>query len=547
MNRAFAVVLAVIVGCGPALVAPNPVPARPVRPKLVVLLVIDQLPSWAFERDRPLFRGGFARLLRDGAYATGELTHANTFTASGHASIGTGAPPSVHGIVGNQWYRRAEGVIRSAEHDADAPVFSVVESGKVIEDFASSHALRVDGIADVLRRESPKARSISVALKARAATLVAGRAPELAIWFEALAGGMTTSKAYAAAPPPWLLELARAKPASRFVGQTWLPLDAALLARHTGIPDDGPGEGDVHGLGTKFPHPIADLDAIPVTPFGDQVVLDGALAALDAMHLGEDDVPDLLALSLNAHDYAGHTWGPDSWEILDLTLRLDLALGDLFDTLDKKLGKAGWAIVMTSDHGATPLVERGGTTGARRITPKELQAAVEEAISTLLLREGPWVAAVTSNQLYFTPKLAELAEADRTSAVLMAIGVINRVQGIEAVFRAQDVDGGCAQRKAVERAVCFASVPGESGDLFIVPKRGWVISEYPTGTQHDSPNDDNRKVPILVMGPGIVPQTATGSQLQVAPTVAALLGISPPPAATEKPLFVLPARPPARP
>ena len=104
MNRAFAVVLAVIVGCGPALVAPNPVPARPVRPKLVVLLVIDQLPSWAFERDRPLFRGGFARLLRDGAYATGELTHANTFTASGHASIGTGAPPSVHGIVGNQWY-----------------------------------------------------------------------------------------------------------------------------------------------------------------------------------------------------------------------------------------------------------------------------------------------------------------------------------------------------------------------------------------------------------------------------------------------------------
>ncbi len=544
MNRAFAVVLAVVaLGCRPAVESPKP--GLP-RPKLVVLLVIDQLPTWAFERDKPLFRGGFARLLRDGAYATGELPHANTFTASGHASIGTGAPPSVHGIVGNQWYRRAEGVVRAAEYDTEAPTFSVAVPGTLIADFASSQALRVDGIADVLRRESPRSHSITVALKARAATLVAGKSPELAIWFEALAGGMTTSRAYASTPPAWLFELARVKPASRFVGQTWNPLDAELLARHTGVPDDGPGEGDVHGLGTKFPHPIVDLDAIPVTPFGDEVVLDGALAALDALHLGEDDIPDLLAISLNAHDYVGHTWGPDSWENLDLTLRLDARLGALFETFDRKVGKDGWAIVMTSDHGATPLVERGGTEGARRITNKELQAVVEEAISTLLVREGPWVATVTSNQLYFTPKLAGLAQDARHSAVLAAIGVVSRAQGIEAVVRAEDVAGGCTKRQGLERAVCFANVAGESGDLFIVPKRGWVITDYATGTQHDGPNDDNRKVPILVMGPGIAPQTALGSQLQVAPTVAALLGISPPSAATEKPLFVPPARRPAR-
>ncbi len=545
MNRAFAAVLAIVVlGCRPAVESPKP---GPPRPKLVVLLVIDQLPTWAFERDKPLFRGGFARLLRDGAYATAELPHANTFTASGHASIGTGAPPSVHGIVGNQWYRRAEGVIRAAEHDTEAPTFSVTAPGTVILDYGSSHALRVEGLADVMRREIPRAHSITVALKARAATLVAGKSPELAIWFEALAGGMTTSRAYASSPPPWLFELARAKPAARFVGQTWEPLDADLLARHTGIPDDGPGEGDVHGLGTKFPHPIVDLAALPVTPFGDQVVLDGAHAALDALHLGEDDIPDLLAISLNAHDYVGHTWGPDSWEILDLTLRLDAGLGALFDAFDRKVGKDGWAIVMTSDHGATPLVERGGTEGARRITNKELQAAVEEAISTLLVREGPWVATVTSNQLYFTPKLAELAQDARHSAVLTATGVVGRAQGIEAVFRAEDVAGGCAKRLGLERAVCFANVVGESGDLFIVPKRGWVITDYVTGTQHDGPNDDNRKVPILVMGAGVTPQTARGSQLQVAPTVAALLGISAPSSATEKPLFVAPARPPARP
>lgn len=129
----------------------------------------------------------------------------------------------------------------------------------------------------------------------------------------------------------------------------------------------------------------------------------------------------------------------------------------------------------------------------------------------------------------------------------MATGVVSRAQGIEAVFRAEDVDGGCAKRPGLERAVCFANVRGESGDLFIVPRRGWVITDYDTGTQHDAPNDDNRHVPIIVMAPGVTPQTATGSQLQVAPTVAALLGISAPAASTEKPLFVPPARSPAPP
>ena len=543
MNRAFAVMLAVVLGCRPTVVAPAP---APVRPKVVVLLVIDQLPTWAFERDRSLFRGGLARLVRDGAYATGELAHANTFTAPGHASIATGAPPSVHGIVGNQWYRRAEGRERPAEYDAAAPTFSVTQPGALIEDFASARALRVDGLADVLRRESPRAHSVAVALKARAATLVAGRAPELAIWFEAEAGGMTTSKAYGDAPPPWLFELARAKPAARFVGQSWTPLDPALLARHTQISDDRPGEGDVHGLGITFPHPIVDLDAIVQTPFGDEVVVDGAIAALAAMHLGEDDVPDLLALSLNAHDYAGHTWGPDSWETLDLTLRLDAALGGLFDALDRKVGKGGWAIVMTSDHGATPLIERTRVAGARRIPPAEIAAAIDEVINAELPR-GAWVAKVTSSQVYMTDAFLAATPAVRDRLLMAAAAAVAKLPGITSVHVTAPMVGTCDRRRGLDRAVCLALVPGEAGELFVVASRGSVITDYKTGSHHDAPNDDNRKVPILVMGPGIAPQTTTGSQLQVAPTVAALLGISPPPAATEAPLFVPPARSSARP
>jgi predicted AlkP superfamily pyrophosphatase or phosphodiesterase len=120
--RALLVVLSLAIGCS----GPARVPEKPAsRPKLVVLIVVDQLPTWAFDRDRALFMHGFARLLDGGAFVrAGVIPYANPFTAPGHASIATGAPPSVHGIIGNSWYRRAEGREREAEYEAGGTSYS---------------------------------------------------------------------------------------------------------------------------------------------------------------------------------------------------------------------------------------------------------------------------------------------------------------------------------------------------------------------------------------------------------------------------------------
>ena len=287
---------------------------------------------------------------------------------------------------------------------------------------------------------------------------------------------MTTSRAYAEAAPPWLTELARARPAGRFIGQAWTPLDAAALARTTGVADHRPGEGDVHGLGIAFPHPILDADAIVQTPFGDEVVLDAVYAALDAMELGADEVPDLLAVSLNAHDYAGHTWGPDSWESLDLTLRLDAALGTLFDTLDRRLGRAGWALVMTSDHGVTPLVESGQVPGAQRISPMVI-AEVAERVIAARLGPGPWVAGVVANQLYVTSRWPRAPAAARAPALRAAAEAVAALPGMASVHLTAGLFGGCERRAALARAICHALAPGASGELYVVPARGSMITE----------------------------------------------------------------------
>lgn len=526
---------------------PSPAPAAPAKPRLVVLVVIDQWPSWVFEKQQQLFTGGIGRLVREGAVImNGEIPYANTFTAPGHATLGTGVAPRAHGIVGNYWYRRGEGRARPAEYDPGAPMFAVgpaLGGGELDEDDgASGRALRSEGIADVLRRAtSGTAHSVAIALKPRTACLMAGQRPDLAIWYEAAAGGMTTSKAYASEVPGWLIELARRSPASRYFGATWEPLDPALLSRATQIPDDAAGERSEYGLGPAFPHALGAVEspekAIVQTPFADELVSQTVAVALDAMQLGKDDVPDLLAIGFGAHDYAGHDWGPESWEVLDLTLRLDRALGELFELLDARIGEDRWAVIVTSDHGATPVVERGRLRSARRIPPAEIEQAAERALESKLGAPGPWVADLVASNLYMTAKFRELPADQRGAALDAAVRAVAAVPNVAFAGRTDRFSPGCTVEQGSHRAICLGTVPGEGGELYVYPMAGSSISAYAGGTSHDAPFDENRRVPILVAAPGLAPRQGDGSLLQVAPTLAALLGIDPPEAAREPTLF----------
>lgn len=519
------------------------------KPKLVVLVVIDQWPSWVFEKQRGLFKHGIGRLLKEGGVvAEGELPYAGTFTAPGHAALGTGAPPRETGIVGNAWYRRGESRDRPAEYDPSAPLFSVGEplNGAVPDEGVSAGVLRVDGIAEALRAGTNGAgHSVAIALKARSAALVAGRKPDLAVWYDAGAGGMTTSKAYAESVPPWLVKLAKDVPVSRFFTSVWDARDPALYATVTGVPDGAPGENSEHGLGASFPHALEKSEhpehAIVETPFADRLVSRTVAVALDAMELGRDDVPDFLAISYSAHDYVGHNWGPDSWEVLDDTLRLDEELGQIFESLDARVGENNWAVIVTSDHGATPLVERSRIRSARRVPQSEIVKAADRAIAQLL-GGGPWVVEVASSNVYMTPKFLALPEQQKNEAYDAAVKAIGAVPGVAVAGRTDRFSPGCSAEKDIYRAICLGNVPDDGGEIYVYPTAGSVISEYKSGTTHDAPFDDNRRVPILVKAPGLKPQAGDGNILQVAPTIAALLGVAPPAAAKERPLFKLERR-----
>ncbi|MBK9030158.1 MAG: alkaline phosphatase family protein [Myxococcales bacterium] len=505
-----------------------PAPAGPATaPRLVVLVVIDQLPAWGLAARRGAYTRGLARLLADGVhFARAEYPYAITFTAPGHAAIGTGASPAVTGVVANAWYRRGAGVERAAEDDPASPVLGLDGARLAKVAGASSAALRVDGLAEALRTATGgRGRSVAIGGKARAACFVAGRRPDVVLWYEPAAVAMTTSVAYGEVPA-WAVALGAAHPIAPVLDDVWALDDPAAVAAATGVEDDGPGETDA-----RFPHRLAAMGdpakALRLTPFLDTIEVDAAIAALAGEQLGADDVPDLLALSLSAHDYVGHQWGQESWEMFDLERRLDRELGRLLDVLDVRVGRGRYAVVLTSDHGATRMPDR---TGGPRIPPATIEAAAEAA-ATALLGDGDWVAAVSSAMIYVRPALA--ASPRRAEVLAAMAAAVAAVPGVLAVVPM--VPGACADQPERARRACLSTVPDESGELLVWPEDGGLVTSFPAGTSHDAPSDDDRTVPVIVYAPGARARTepAPVSALAVTATVAALLGIPAPASATE--------------
>jgi hypothetical protein len=508
-----AMTAAVLAACaGPPRVLDAPAPGN--EPRLVVLLVIDQWPEWAFEAKRAALPGGFDRLLREGEWHVGQYPYAATITAVGHALLGSGEPPSRSGILGNEWWHRE---LERPLHATEA------EDGT-----ASTKWLRVPGLGDALAA-GHGGKAVSVSLKDRAAILPLGHAGT-AIWYDAKQAAWVSL-----AQVPWLAAHNAAHPIAAHFHDEWTPLpETPQLA---GIADAAPGEAGEMGFGPSFPHALDatknPADAVFASPLGNDLVLDTATVAIDREQLGRSARPDLLVISLSAHDYIGHGWGQESWEAWDATLRLDRRLASFLADLDAKVGAGKWSLIATSDHGASPMPE---SLHAGRITYGQLKDAANRA-ATAELGPGDWIASVRYPSLYLSRTALAQKPKDLAIAMTKIIYALRSFPGIERVERSVDVWGRCETRTGDAFALCISLDPERSGEIMFLPARGWILQESDEGlaTSHGSMHAYDREVPVIIVPPGRTPHAAatapdgtTIQMVRIATMLARWLGITPP-------------------
>ena len=511
----------------------TPPPPRPpsqatVAPKLVVLIVLDQLGSWVLDQQLPLLPSGSAirRAYEDGASHTAEFPYASTQTAPGHASLTTGVTPAVHGIVANAVYV-PEGGARKTVDDGKHAVLGNPDR------YVSPSQLRAETVADVLHRESAaKARIVGMSIKARSAVLPVGQKANVAVFYDAVARAMTTSTYYAPKSrlPDWLRDFRKANPVGPLL-QTWEPADPDWLQKHLG-PDASPGE-----MYPSFPHDPREAPdpwyAFSGTPEASEYLLAAAYAVVKAEKMGIDDVPDFLALSVSGTDIVGHIWGARSWEYADNLRRIDRALSHFVKLLE---ARGPVAFVLTADHGVAELPERAraeGRAGGRLRT--EALTRTAEHVADTALGQGDWIAGYVPPLFTYTAA-GKARHQELTKALRKALP---GVDGVEAVYDARDRAELRASKNDIERLV-GANLPDDPpGDLYLVTEPGWfdALSEQ-GGTNHGSPWDYDRRVPVLMWGAAIERRTSkeVHDVLRVATTLAALLNVPAPAEAPKSPL-----------
>lgn len=522
------------------------------KPRLVIVLVVDQLPEWSFELKRPALTGGFARLLAEGEWRVGRHPSAATVTAPGHALLGTGELPARSGIVANEWWSRdQERVVKAVEADDPTKWLRVPGLGDAVAAAnRAAAAVPIDATKSPATRTPPAAaKAVAVSLKDRAARLILGH-HGLAVWYDATSGAWNASgdalARFAHEPvhpvttnepaatdtrPAWVR--AMTPPSKRLA--PWTPLDAGRVAKLSGVADAQPGEVGEMGFGPTFPHEPAKVarynDAVLAMPLGDEVVLDAALAALDGEKLGADLVTDLLVVSLSAHDYIAHGWGHESWEAWDSELRIDAELDHFLAELDRRVGAGRWAMVVTSDHGGAPMPRRSGG----RYTVEQIRAAANLAATTVL-GTGSWIASAQSPYVYLSKAALAQPRKELANAMKKIAFALKAFPGLGVADRTDAYAGRCDERAGDGKAVCLMIDPERAGDFIYLPGPGWIIEKQDErlATGHGSLSDHDRDVPVLLLPWGRTkhaPRDAPGATMElteIAPLVASWLGVQSP-------------------
>lgn len=514
--------------------------AAAARPKLAVLIVVDQMRGDYVDKFRGQWTGGLKRMLEEGAwFREAAFPYAGTETCVGHATVSTGSYPTEHGMVANAWWDRDAQKMVTCTSDPNAK--NSAYAGGTTKGGDSAWRMQMPSYAEELKFQTGGAtRVVTFSLKARAAITMAGHKGDAATWFDTGTGAWVTSSLYGSMP--FVDDYVKAHPVAADFGKTWVP----TLSPSAYLYDEKAfGATELGGWANRFPHPLkgsaegAAADGVfyehwVASPYADTYLTRLAESALDSLGLGKSGATDFLGVSYSSVDYVGHTFGPRSWEIQDILVRLDHDLGELFAHLDQKVGRGNYVVALTADHGVAPIPADFQKTGvdASVLSLPELQERIEKALEPFAIAK-PAIARMSGNDIYFAPGVyAQLRQ--NPAAIDAAIDAALAMPGVAAIYKSEDLGGGRLRLSEEWTAFALNYFPGRSGDLFVLQKPYWLTessaegSKRSTGTGHGTPYHYDQHVPILLMGFGIQPgeyfQAVTPAD--IAPTFAALTGVT---------------------
>ncbi len=546
MRSYFVIFLANILTLTSALATPNP------KPKLLVVISVDQFGSNLFDEWRGKFTGGLHTLSTTGiVYSNAYQSHAATETCPGHSTLLTGRNPAATGIVANTWYDAVQG---KDVYCAYSPNYTLAGLPKA--EPRGPDNLLAPTLGDWLKAQSSDNRVYAVSGKDRAAIMMAGHKGDGVFWY--VDGfGFTTyvangeNEAYKLKPLAAFNAHLRADWKKQPTTWRYSSNACAKLAHDYKVADfDFPSQ--IPPIGPQ-PDATSDFDSAGGKPFYrgtpllDTITLDAARTLIKSKNLGHGKATDLLAIGLSSTDYMGHRYGTQGPEMCDQLTRLDANLGRFITEL--KALNVPMMIVLTADHGGADFVERSAERSfptAVRYSPGNFISDLNDKLRTEL--KLPFYDPVKAadggkdvQQLHIVDENGKADTGARRQAVLAkAMQLIAADPSVAQVFSREQAQAAVppaalpADEMTILQRFAVNADATRAGDIFVAFQPfsylGIPAKLGDTIAGHGTPYNYDRRVPIIFWWPSAEAQERPLpiKTIDIAPTLSHILGFVPP-------------------
>ena len=541
-----------------ALLIPITSLAAPPKPKLVVQITVDALRGDLLERYKANFgNDGFRYLMDNGTYYTNAYyQHGNTETIVGHVSLATGAPPSVHGMVGNVWYdRNKERLVYNVEDgnyqmlNAGAGVNKATEidpTQKIAtKDGRSPDPILATTFSDELAISNNGVSKIfSVSVKDRGAISLGGHLGK-AFWFSKAQSEFVTSNYYYDKYPQWVTDWNQQKLAEQYSNTRW---ELSLPPEKYTVKESNPDyKVDLDGFKRTFPHPYSSVDnkyystTLIVSPAGDELTENFASTLLKQENLGKGTFPDYLSVSFSSNDYVIHMYGPTSLETEDNLIRLDKTIAKLLKNIDQQVGLENTLIVLSADHGASEAPAVVNALGGHQPATFDQKQLISPQLLTRLKTEFSLgedaIRLYAQPYIYLNHNVIKKKGVSLEKVQMVVAEELLKINGIAYAVTSTDIEKNQVPNTHTMQLVKNNYHPARSGDVYIVYQPRNFINDMDgltIASTHGSPWRYDTYVPVIFAGYNIDDKQISReiTPYDIAPTLSSILGITQPSGAT---------------
>jgi predicted AlkP superfamily pyrophosphatase or phosphodiesterase len=504
------------------------------KTKLIVVISYDQMRADYLERFSPIFsQDGFRKLESQGSSSPlCFFNHVSNMTCPGHAIISTGCYPSKTGIITNDFFDSPSSCFCYCVEDKKSPVIGNEKQGR------SPLLMKTPALGDYIKKKFKGSKIDAIALKDRAAILMAGQKPDNVVWFDWKSKGFTTSTYYK--KPTWIQSINQSVPFNAYANQNW----EAEIPSPFAVGDNSIYEESFPGGDITFPHTIPNIEdknyaeAFLSSPYGIEYLFNASKFIIEQDKLGKDNKPDLLAIGVSTTDFVGHLFGPDSREVQELYVHCDRILADFIKYLDTTIGSDSYTIVITSDHGVSPIPEFAKNVGtmpldAGRIDENQFVKSIDNYLNNTFKKltvPSSWISIFEPPTLFIKDSAVYISGISKSEIADSISAFMQRQPGISHATSTDNVIAGMilpGWDKDLVQKFRNDIFPGRTGDIMFMVKPYWIWGSK--AATHGTPYDYDTHVPLIFYGAGIPKNTVIKGSTDPAdifPTLCKILGIS---------------------